>query len=73
MAEWVEFTLYAVKEFVSCLFGLDLDLGFSLGDFIVACAVLGIVASALIVKSAHIGQRVDFKLGGSDEKNTFDR
>lgn len=67
MADWFEFTLDAVKSFVSMLFRLEIpDIGFTLGDVLLACAVLGIVGSALIIKSAHLG--VDRSYGS---KGTF--
>lgn len=62
MSYWFEFFLYAVKSLVLMFFDWDLGIGFSVGDLILACAVIGIVVSALIVKSAHIGQGVDIRI-----------
>ena len=59
MSEWFEFSLYAVKEFVLMVFNWDLDLGFSVGDFCLACSIIGIVVTALVVKSAHISSGID--------------
>lgn len=56
--DWLEFVLYAIKEIVSCYF-MDFQLGqlnFTLGEFLVVCGVLGVVARALILKSAHISE-----------------
>lgn len=50
MAEWFEFYLTALKSLVSAVFSLDTGLGFSLGDIEVALLVIGVVASALIIK-----------------------
>lgn len=51
MSEWFNFALYALKEIVKTVFNLDVGLGFSLGDFEIACLVIGLVATALIVKT----------------------
>ena len=54
MSDWFEFALYVLTEIVGMVFDWNLDLGFSVGDLIVACAVIGVVVSALVVKSSHI-------------------
>lgn len=54
MSEWFNFALYVLKELVSMVFGWELGLGFSFGDFVLACMVVSIVVSALVVKSSHI-------------------
>lgn len=51
MAAWFNFALYALKKIVSTVFNLDLGLGFSLGDFEIACLVIGMIATALIIKT----------------------
>lgn len=51
MLEWFEFSLFALQKLVEMVFNLDLGLGFSLGDFDVALLLIGIVATALIVKT----------------------
>lgn len=51
MAAWFNFALYALKTIVSTVFNLDLGLGFSLGDFEIACLVIGMIATALIIKT----------------------
>ena len=50
MADWFEFALYALQHTVETVFGLDLGLGFSLGDVEVALLIIGIVATALVVR-----------------------
>lgn len=51
MAAWFEFAIYVLQQLVSTVFSLDLGLGFTLGDLEVALLVIGIVATALIVKT----------------------
>lgn len=51
MADWFNFALYAIQEIVTTLFSLDLGLGFSLGDLEVALLLIGLVATALVVKT----------------------
>lgn len=51
MAAWFEFAIYVLQQLVSTVFSLDLGLGFSLGDLEVALLVIGIVATALVVKT----------------------
>lgn len=51
MADWFNFSLYALQQIVNKVFTLDLGLGFSLGDFEVACLVIGMIATALVVKT----------------------
>lgn len=50
MAAWFQFALDALHQIVLMVFNLDLGLGFSLGDFEVALLLIGIVASALVIK-----------------------
>lgn len=51
MAAWFEFAIYVLQQLVSTVFSLDLGLGFTLGDLEVALLVIGIVATALVVKT----------------------
>lgn len=51
MVDWFNFALYALQQLVSMMFGLDLGLNFSLGDFEVALLVIGMIATALIIKT----------------------
>lgn len=51
MADWFNFALYALQQIVQMVFSLDLGLGFSLGDFEVALLLIGLIATALIVKT----------------------
>lgn len=51
MVAWFEFAIYVLQQLVSTVFSLDLGLGFSLGDLEVALLVIGIVATALVVKT----------------------
>lgn len=51
MTEWFNFSLYALQQIVTKVFSLNLGLGFTLGDFEVACLVIGMIATALIVKT----------------------
>lgn len=51
MADWFNFSLYALQQIVSKVFSLNLGLGFTLGDFEVACLVIGMIATALIIKT----------------------
>lgn len=51
MADWFNFALYALQQIVNTVFNLDLGLGFTLGDFEVACLVIGLIATALIIKT----------------------
>lgn len=51
MADWFNFFLYAIQKLVTTVFSLDLGIGFSLGDFEVALLLIGLVATALIVKT----------------------
>lgn len=58
LSDWLEFVLYAIREIVSYYFSV-LQLGsleFTLGEFLVVCGVLGVVARALILRSAHISE-----------------
>lgn len=50
MTDWFNFALYALQQLVSTLFQLDNGLGFTLGDIEIALLVIGIVATALVVK-----------------------
>lgn len=50
MAEWFNFALYALQQIVSMVFNLDLGIGFSLGDFEIALLLIGVIATALVVK-----------------------
>lgn len=51
MADWFNFAIYAVQRIVTTVFSLDLGLGFSLGDFEVALLLIGLVATALVIKT----------------------
>lgn len=51
MADWFNFAIYALQQIVQMVFSLDLGLGFSLGDFEVALLLIGLIATALIVKT----------------------
>lgn len=51
MSEWFDFALYALQKLVETVFSLDLGMGFSLGDFDVALLLIGLVATALVVKT----------------------
>lgn len=73
MSEWFEFALFSIQKIVEMVFSLDLGLGFSLGDFEVALLLIGIVATALVVKVSHTGVRHDFSFGsGSAKSDTND-
>lgn len=50
MQAWVNFFIQSIQKLVTTLFSLDLGVGFSFGDLIIACLVIGLVGSALIVK-----------------------
>lgn len=52
-----DLTIYLLKELVSLFFSdFYIDFGFTFGEFLVVCGVLGVVARALILKSAHISE-----------------
>lgn len=51
MADWFNFALYALQQIVQMVFSLNLGLGFSLGDFEVSLLLIGLIATALIVKT----------------------
>lgn len=51
MADWFNFALYSLQQIVQMVFSLDLGLGFSLGDFEVALLLIGLIATALIIKT----------------------
>lgn len=51
MTDWFNFALYALQELVTTVFSLDLGIGFSLGDFEVALLLIGLIATALVVKT----------------------
>lgn len=57
MTEWFEFSLYAIKKIVSMVFDLDIGIGFSLGDLEIALLLIGVIASALVVKVSHVLKR----------------
>ena len=70
MADWFAFALHVLTEVVGMVFDWELDLGFSVGDLIVACAVIGVVVSALVVKSSRISSgdsKLNFPVGRSNE------
>lgn len=50
MTDWFEFAITALQQIVSMVFDLDLGLGFTLGDFEVALLLIGVIATALVVK-----------------------
>lgn len=51
VASWFQFMLYALSEIVTMVFSLDTGLGFSFGDVDVALLLIGIVATAFVVKT----------------------
>lgn len=51
VASWFQFLIYAISEIVTMVFSLDTGLGFSLGDVDVALLLIGIVATAFVVKT----------------------
>lgn len=69
MADWFNFALYALRQIVSKVFTMDLGLGFTLGDFDVACLVIGLVGTALLVKT---GSFVTFETHDYSKKH-FER
>lgn len=50
MAAWFEFALYSLQKLVETVFSLDVGLGFSLGDLDVALLLIGVIATALVVR-----------------------
>lgn len=48
---WFQFMLYALSEIVTTIFSLDTGLGFSMGDIQVALILIGIVATAFIIRT----------------------
>lgn len=50
MVEWFNFALYALQQIVEMVFDLDVGLGFSLGDFEIALLLIGVIATALVVR-----------------------
>lgn len=50
MADWFNFALYTLQKLVETVFDLDVGLGFSLGDLEVALLLIGIIATALVVR-----------------------
>lgn len=50
MSDWFNFALYTLQKLVETVFDLDVGLGFSLGDLEVALLLIGIIATALVVK-----------------------
>lgn len=67
MLDWFNFALYALQQLVALVFQIDLGVGFTLGDLEIALMVIGIVASALIVKSrSRLGEPVNVHIGRVD-------
>lgn len=62
MAAWFDFALYALQKIVTTVFQLDIGLGFTLGDFEVALLLIGLVGTALIVKT---GSALSHELTGA--------
>lgn len=56
MADWAQFSLYAVRNIVQTVFSLDCGNGWSLGDFDIACLIIGMVATALVIKTGSFAQ-----------------
>lgn len=63
MSEFFQFILYGLRSVVNLLFSMDLGLGFSLGDLDVALLVIGLIATALIVKTGSFASH--FFLGNN--------
>lgn len=55
MADWANFFLYMISQTVQMLFRLDLGNGFTLGDVEVALMIIGLVASAFVIRIATRG------------------
>lgn len=53
MTDWANFFLYMISSAVSTLFGLDLGVGFSLGDAEVALFVIGLIASGFVIRVGY--------------------
>lgn len=74
MSAWFEFFLKAVKDIVETVFKLDLGFGFSLGDIEVALLVIGIVASALVLKVTNTaGGAINENITKSGNKHNFSK
>ena len=74
MTSWFEFFLTAVKDIVVTVFKLDLGIGFSLGDLEIALLVIGIVASALVLKvSITAGGAINENISKSGNKHNFNK
>lgn len=72
MLDWFNFSIYALQRLVGLIFNIDLGIGFSLGDLEVALMVIGIVASALIVKSRHVGgESINVSVGGTSRNDAI--
>lgn len=56
MVDWVSFFLYSIQKVVSTLFSLDTGVGFSLGDLQLSLLIIGLVASALVIRSGSAAQ-----------------
>lgn len=55
MADWANFFLYMISQTVQMFFRLDLGNGFTLGDVEVALMIIGLVASAFVIRIATRG------------------
>lgn len=55
VSDWAEFTLTIIKELVDTSFNMSTGWG-TWGAICLSCSILGIVARALILKSAHISE-----------------
>lgn len=51
MSDFFNFILYTVQSIVNLLFSLSLGLGFTVGDLLVALAVIGVISSALLLRA----------------------
>lgn len=67
MVDWANFFLYMISSAVTTLFGLDLGVGFSLGDAEIALFVISLIASGFIIRVGYgISNNI---VRGSHEKN----
>lgn len=58
MAEWFDFYIYSIGRVVSTMFSLPTGLGFTYGHIDVALIVIGLVASALVLKFRNLNSDV---------------
>lgn len=57
MTDWFNFALYTLQKLVETVFDLDVGLGFSLGDLEVALLLIGVIATALVVRIGSFSSR----------------